>query len=109
MIKHAHLAVDFWVSIDNHPELTPRQLVYLCSISHGEKTGAGNVAESMSVTRMQASNHLIVLYERGFADRVDPGTYQITTKGRELIKSIFPFTYIRHETNASIQVRFGKD
>jgi DNA-binding MarR family transcriptional regulator len=95
MIKKAHELVFVWQHIDEHRELSPRQIAYLCVFANGELLGASAVAERMNVLRDKAANQVHILSGRGFVESAGRGRFILTKKGLNLIEELFPFTYVK--------------
>ena len=92
-LRRAHDALECFKQLDNHTELSPRQLAYLCIFALGEALEIKEVSIRFGSTYQTASNHVYILRKSGHIRYGRVSGYQITKKGVDTIIKLFPHTY----------------
>ena len=95
--RKAYQALQSYQHIDNHAVLSPRQIAYLCVFALGQALETKAVSERFGRSYSAASNHIYVLREGGYIQKARIKGHQITKKGINVIRELFPHTYIAEQ------------
>ena len=92
-LRRAHDALEGFKQLDNHTELSPRQIAYLCIFALGEVLELKEVSIRFGSSYQAASNHVYTLRKTGHVRHARISGHQITKKGVNTIQKLFPHTY----------------